>query len=302
MTRTGLTATGVFLFVFALGAAAHAQTMGMTGPGTSGMMGFGGQPMDHNLVIPQVAVGPDYVTTLILNNLGDSQMMSWVPVQDLGTTGTVYFYKQDGSPWLMSINGGSPVSQMSFSLAPSATGKYDLTGVGTDTSGWAFVTIDSPAGGVSWGMMDGQTMTGGMRVMASVYYTYQNGSQTISRVGVMASMYQTGLFANSMMPVQAQGALSTGVAIVNMGSQTATIQVQLKDAAGHMFGSQQIQIPAGNQIAQFVYQMFPGLPSDLQGYMQIQTSDEGVVMMGILMSGGIMTSIPMMHFGHMGMM
>jgi hypothetical protein len=267
-----------------------------------GMMGFGGQPMDHNLVIPQVAVGPDNVTTLVLTNLGNSQMMSWIPLQDLGTTGTVYFYKQDGSPWLMSINGGGPVSQLSFSLAPSATARYELTGVSTDTSGWAMVAIDSPAGGVNWGMMDGQTMSGGMRVMATVYYTYQNGSQMVSKVGVMASMYQMGLFANSIMPVQSQGVSSTGVAIVNMGPQTATIMMQLKDTTGQVIASQQFMLSAGNQMAQYIWQMFAGIPDGFQGSLQIQTSDEGVVMMGVLMTGGIMTSIPMIHFGHITMM
>ena len=60
--------------------------------------------------------------------------------------------------------------------------------------------------------------------------------------------------------------------------------------------------PAGNQSAQFVFQMFAGLPADFQGFLQIQTSDEGVVTMGLLMSGGIMTSIPTMHFGPVSMM
>lgn len=292
----------IMLLGFAFGAVAHAQGMGMPGTGMPGMMGFGGQPMDHNLVIPQLAVGPDNVTTLVLTNLGNSQMMSWIPVQNLGTTGTVYFYKQDGSPWQMSINGGSPASQLSFSLAPSATAHYVLTGVSTDTSGWAMVAIDSPAGGVNWGMMDGQSMTGGMRVMATVYYTYQNGTQVVSQVGVMASMYQMGLFANSMMPVQSQGASSTGVAIVNMGPQTATVMMQLVDTTGQVVASQQIMISAGNQMAQYIWQMFAGIPDGFQGSLQIQTSDEGVVMMGVLMTGGIMTSIPMIHFGHVTMM
>ncbi len=144
-------------------------------------------------------------------------------------------------------------------------------------------------------------MTGAMRVMASVYYTYANGSQTISRVGVSPSMYQMGLYFNSMMPIQLQGDLSTGVALVNTGAQSATIQIMLKDSSGHLFAGKQILIPAGNQSAQFVDQLFSGMPANFQGFLQVQTSDEGVIMMGVLMSGGIMTSIPMLHFGQVMM-
>jgi hypothetical protein len=150
--------------------------------------------------------------------------------------------------------------------------------------------------------MDGQAMTGGMRLLASVYYAYKNGSQTISRVGVTASVYEMGRFFNSEMPVQSQGSLITGVPIVNTGAQTATIEVQLKDGTGKLFASKQILLPAGNQLATFAYQMFDQMPADFTGSLQIQTSDEGVVAMGLLMSGGIMTSIPMLHYGQMSMM
>ncbi len=290
-------AFGVLFLSSLLGSPAHGQVGGMMGPGMPGIMGFAGHQMDHNLVIPQMAVGPDYVTTLVLLNLGSNQMMSWVPLQDLGTTGTVFFYKQDGSPLMLTANGTGPVSQVSFSLASSATMRFDLTLSGSDTSGWALISIDPPVGGISWGMMDGLAMTGGMRVMADVFYTYQNGSQTISRVGVTPSMYEMGQFANSMLPIRSSSSLSTGVAIVNIGAQTATIQLQLKDSSGQLFASKQVLLPPGNQMAQFVFQMFTGLPADFQGYLQIQTSNEGVVTMGMLMTGGIMTSVPMLHFG-----
>jgi hypothetical protein len=285
------------IFLLAIGMPAHAQGSGMMG-GTSGMMGFGSHLMDHNLVIPQLAVGQDYVSTLSLINLGNIQMMNWVPAQDLGTTGTVYFYKQDGSPMLVAVNGSSPVSQMPFSLSPSETARFDLTAAGATMAGWAFVNIDSTAGSYSWGMMDGQAMTGGMRVMANVSYAYQNGSQVISRVGVPASMYQMGHFFNSDMPAT----FDTGVAVVNMGAQTTTIQLQLNDANGQMIANKQILLPAGNQIARFVSEMFDGLPADFQGFLHIQTSDEGVVAMGLMMTDGIMTSIPMLHYGQVSMM
>ncbi len=286
---------GIVLLV-AVCPAAQAQMMG---PGMPGGMGFGGHQIDHNLVIPQMAVGQDYATTLVLQNLGNSQMMTWLPSLDLNTTGTVYFYKQDGTPMSVTVNGGASASQLSFSLGPSASARYDLTAVGADSSGWALISVDNTSMGISWGFMDGQAMTGAMRIMANVFYSFQNAGQSVSRVGVTPSMYQMGLFLNAMVPVISQGSLSTGVAIVNTGTQTATIQAQLVDSSGQSFASKQISIAPGNQISEFVNQIFTGVPANFQGSLQIQTADEGVVAMGILMSGNIMTSIPMLHFGQL---
>jgi hypothetical protein len=74
------------------------------------------------------------------------------------------------------------------------------------------------------------------------------------------------------------------------------------DANGQMLANKQILLPAGNQMARFIFEMFDGLPADFQGFLHIQTSDEGVVAMGLMMTDGIMTSIPMLHYGQVSMM
>ncbi len=60
---------GVLVFVLLSARISRAQGTGMMGPGMSGFMGFEGHQIDHNLIIPQIAVGQDYVTTISLINM-----------------------------------------------------------------------------------------------------------------------------------------------------------------------------------------------------------------------------------------
>ena len=77
------------------GATALAQMPGGMGNGT--FMGYGGHNMDHDLILPQMVVGQHYSTSLLLLNLGDPRVMTWVSPQELTTAGKVYLYHQDGS-------------------------------------------------------------------------------------------------------------------------------------------------------------------------------------------------------------
>ena len=57
-------------------------------------------------------------------------------------------------------------------------------------------------------------------------------------------------------------------------------------------------LAAGNQTALFIDQLFPGsVPDGFQGSLEVTTSEEGVVVMGLLMTQGILTSLPTHHFG-----
>jgi len=133
--------------------------------------------------------------------------------------------------------------------------------------------------------------------MASAFYTHMKGEEVVSRVGVMPSIYQIGHFSTSMTSVHFQDGLYTGVAMVNAGAETATIQVRLMDTKGQLFDSRQMFMQAGNQMAIFVHQLFDGIPAGFRGFLEVEADRDGVVMMGLLESQGILTSIPTMHYG-----
>lgn len=285
-----------FVFLLAISGSAINAQMG-SGPGD--FTDHEGHQMDHNMVVPQIAVGEHYTTTLVLLNLGDTEQMGWMSDEDFRTTGTVYVYKQDGTRLPVSVDGGAPVSKLPFSLDAGTTAHFDLTSVGPDTPGWALIDIDEPQGSPSWGMRDDHDMRRGERVMATVFYTYTEGNQAISRVGVIPSLYVMGRFFTSITAVQSEEDLSTGVAVVNSGSETATIDLKLKDADNRLLATRQLFLQPGNQVARFIPQLFPedGIPVHFQGFLEIHTRNEGVVTLGMLVSQGILTSIPTLHYG-----
>jgi hypothetical protein len=302
MRRRGGMFLSLAVAVIGVGGTSFAQMPGMGG-GSGTFIGYGGHNMDHDLILPQVAVGEHYTTSLVLYNIGNSQVMNWVPLQDLTTTGKVYFYHQDGTGLPVSVNGGAPASEFSFSLGASKSASYELSLTGSDSSGWALIDIDEPASGSGWGMMDGQTMTRGMRIMADVFYTYSESGQPVSRVGVVPSMYEMGRFATSVVSAQSGDGLYTGVAVVNVSSTAVTVTMSLRDSHGNTVAAKPLTLNPGNQAATFIHELFPAvLPDDFQGLLEVSSSNEGIATMGLLVSHGILTSIPMMHYGQISMM
>ena len=282
------------------------QSSGMMGWGTSipTLAGYQGHELAANMIVPQFVVGDHYTTSMVLFNMGNMAQMPWLTPQTLQLTGKIYFYHQDGTPLQVSINGASVDSQYSFTLAASTSVSVDMTAPGSDTSGWALIDVDDNDSS-TWGMMNGYPMMRANRIMATVYYTYKEGGQLVSRAGVIPSVYDMQRYLTSLTPVQVQSRINTGLAIVNTSAQAATVQLTLKNANGQTVGARQLILPAGNQIARFIdeAQLFGGaFTGPFRGFVEIDTLSEGVVAMGLLTTGGIMTPIPTQHYGPVSMM
>ncbi len=284
---------------------ASAQNTGMMmGTPLPTLSGYQGHELDENMVVPQFAVGGQYTTSILLFNMGNMVQMPWMTPLTLQLTGNIYFYHQDGSPLPVSINGSSPVSQFAFTLAASDSMSLDMTAAGGITSGWALITVNDD-GSNAWGMMNGQQMMRANRIMATAYYTYQDSGQVVSRAGVIPSIYEMQRYLTSLTPVQVQEGIDTGLAIVNTSAQSATVQLTLKNTNGETVATRQLTLPPGNQIARFVDEdsLFgSAIPGAFHGFIQIDASGEGVVTLGLLMTGGIMTTIPTQHHGAFSMM
>jgi hypothetical protein len=283
-----------------------AQGSGMMGPGTTfpTMQGYQGHELAANMVVPQFAVGDHYTTFMVLFNMGNMAQMPWLTPQALQLTGEIYFYHPDGTPLRVSINGASSVSTHPFTLAASGSVSLEVTASGGDSAGWALIKVDDD-GTNSWGMMNGQQMMRANRIMATVDYNYKQAGQLISRAGVIPSLYEMQRYFTSLVPVQVQDEIRTGMAIVNTSTQTVTVQLTLSNAGGETIATRQLMLPAGNQIARFIdeAEFFGGMfTGPFHGFVQIDTSSEGVVAMGMLMTGEIMTSITTQHYGPVSMM
>lgn len=95
--------------------------------------GWQGHEIEHNIILPHVAVGDAVSLTLILSNLGGPQRMGWLPSEeDYVVTGTLRFFAADGAPLAVTIDGtvGSefpfqlPAQGVSFlEVAPAVRGE-----------------------------------------------------------------------------------------------------------------------------------------------------------------------------------
>jgi hypothetical protein len=290
----------------ALTSLAVAQGSGMMGPGMSmpTMPGYQGHELAENMVVPQFVVGDPYTTSMVLFNMGSMAQMPWLTPQALQLTGEIYFYRQDGSPLQVIINGASAVSHYPFMLAASNSLSLEMTTSGGVSAGWALIQVNDD-GTNSWGMMNGQQMMRANRIMATVDYNFREGGQLISRAGVIPNVYEMQRYFTSLVPAQMQDGVNTGMAIVNTSAQAVTVLLTLKNANGETVATRQIPLPAGNQMARFIDdpQIFGGmLLSPFHGFIQIDASGEGVVAMGLLLTGEIMTSISTQHYGPVSMM
>ncbi len=205
---------------------------------------------------------------------------------------------------LVSVNGSSPVSVYPFTLAASDTVSLEMSSPGIVTAGWALITVNDD-GTNPWGMMNGMQMMRANRVMATAYYTFMENGQAVSRAAVTPSIYEMQRFFTSVTPALFHDGIDTGLAIVNTSAQTATFQLTLKDENGQTIATKQLSLPAGNQMAHFIDdpEFFgSAITEPFRGTVQIDTSGEGMVALGLLMAGGVLTSIPTQHHGLFSMM
>jgi hypothetical protein len=263
--------------------------------------GWGGHELERNLVLPQVAVGESIKTTLVLFNLGHTQRMQWLEPEELITEGSILFFANDGQPLQVNVNGEGPLSEFPFSMEASEMLYLEITSASTNpvTTGWALIKIDDESEETDWGFMDGRRVGRGEHLMVTGFYSLRdNTGQLQSEVGVLPAVYEKGRFFSAVIAAQWVDKVKTGVAIVNTSDQDAAITLTLRGASGNALMTASMTLAAGHQTAKFINELFSSeIPAGFRGILEIDTDDEGVVCMGLLMSDGIFTSIPTHHFG-----
>jgi hypothetical protein len=133
-------------------------------------------------------------------------------------------------------------------------------------------------------------------------HTYSDSGQPVSRVGVVPSMYEMGKFATSIISAQSNDNLYTGVALVNTDANAVTVTLRLRNSNGNTLATSPLTLNPGSQIAGFITQMFPSeMPADFRGFLEVNSSDDRVVAMGLLFGQGTLTSLPMTRYGSVTM-
>ncbi len=269
------------------------------GAGPGSLPGWSGHELEHNLVLAQMAAGRDITTTLIVSSQANRQMMTWAEAEDLEVTGTIHFFHQDGSPFQVRVNGTLVPGVFEFRLAASETAFLEVASEGPNQAGWALISVADNSQGPGWGQRDGHSLSRGERLSATAFYTvFGPNGRLATRVAVIPAMYQREHFWNASLPAFLGPAVNTGVALVNTGSDPLAATLRLRDAQGQILVETELSLAAGQQISRFLDELFDqGLPATLQGRLEVAGDGEGLVVLGLLSTQGILTTIPTHHFG-----
>lgn len=230
-----------------------------TATATSNPGGGGGIQFPNYLYFAQFANGNGLASMVTLTNPGSS------PV----TVG-LSMYSDDGSPFNLNLAGDPPVADITnFTIPPLGTQTLTTDGQGALMSGWLKVGYSSTLSGVvlfsapglgSTGVGDGRSLTGAI----------------------------TPVFRNT------GTGLNTGVAVINIGSSTATVTLTLHRPDGTAAGAPVTKTVAVNgHFALFLDALFPGVDtSNFKGSLEIRGGGNSIVAMALRIGGGEFTTLP----------
>jgi hypothetical protein len=120
----------------------------------------------------------------------------------------------------------------------------------------------------------------------------------VSEVGVLPALFEQAMFTNTVLPVLNESTTRTGVALVNTSDQTITVNLNLRGPDGASVTHADRTLEPGEQIAEFADELFQGqVPEGFQGSIEVSADGQDVVVLGLLMADGVLTSIPSRHYG-----
>ena len=207
--------------------------------------------LGSTLYFPQVANGDfglgsgKFQTTFFLANPGS-----------LGTTTrvTLAFFNSDGEPMGMDLGTGGNVGSLSVDLASGQFRVYQTTGSGSPQIGYARVTASSP-------------IIGGTGVFTQADSTQ---GQHLFDAGVAATLprQKFSIFVDSI------GKADTGLALVNAGTEAATVHLRLYDPDFSLISEADLTLEAAQHLPRFVFQLLPDVAqqaSEMRGVLAIES-------------------------------
>jgi hypothetical protein len=203
------------------------------------------------VVLPHFTDGAGWSTYVLLVNPTDNAM-----------SGTIQFRTQGGTVQALTAN-GQTANSFAYSIPRRSSFKLTTGGAGAFKTGTVAVT---PGGGTN------------APVSLAVFSFAVSGGVIISQAGVPSNsstafrMFVEGVPGR---PAATPGSYSSGFAVANSSSSTASVTFDLYTLAGASTGlTNTIQIPANGQAAEFIEDLFPALPLPFQGVMRISTSSQ----------------------------
>ncbi len=239
-------------------------------------------------MVPPPAPDADF-TKLAFPQAADGELgglsVSTTPVlfnnTDQPASGVIEFFKGDGTPNLVRVN-GEATSSIPFDIAPLGVFRVDTDGVGEIAVGWARVTMDQPLAGV-------------------VIFTIKDAAGSIvAAVGVDSAP----LRQNFQLIADTTQLFNTALAIVNplepagpAGAALVTARLNLKDVFGNFVGPEKsIELLSREHRALFVTEIFPEVDfEEFEGRLEVTVfAETGQFMAALSLRSAVekLTSLP----------
>jgi hypothetical protein len=191
-----------------------------------------------NLYFPQVADGNSYRTNLILMN-----------PQETGTTARLEFYRSDGTPLSVSING---ISRSSHDLPLPARGvAHFFTDGGSADLNVGWIKATSPAA-----------------ILGSSIFQTRAGNRTLSEAGVASSLLARHFSAY----VESRNSTESGLAVCNPNETVVTLTLNLRRSTGETVASTNVSLPPRGHMARFFTEWFPHGFSEVEGTLEVMAT------------------------------
>jgi hypothetical protein len=191
------------------------------------------------LVFPHIAAGSGYTTQVLLINTTSQRL-----------TGRISLIAPEGTPLPLLFNGVFN-SQFSYQIDPHGTFRADFDSPSGLATGYALLSPVPPGAAAPAG--------------SAVFQFMKNGS-LVTEAGVAAANPTS----SARIFVDEVGS-STGVAVANPADQPTTLTFILLDRYGSPLDSTTRTLPARGQIAIFAWQLFPGMPKQFTGLIEINS-------------------------------
>lgn len=201
-------------------------------------------PPGNTLIFSQIVDGGGAPTEILLFN----------PSSSTPGTGSISFFDDNGNPLSLDFGPGFGVqNSISYSMPPNGMAKFATTGAGALRVGYAVVA-----------------RSGGLLPVGSGIFSIVSAFGLASQAGVPNARPTT--YARLFVEV-ASSPLSrnTGIAVVNRNGVTAFVNLTLNGLDGTIRTGQIVLAPNAHK-AQFISELFPGLPSGFQGVLSMSSN------------------------------
>jgi hypothetical protein len=214
-------------------------------------------PLTTTVVLPHFTDGAGWSTYILLVNPTDTAM-----------TGTIQFRDANGNVQSLTAN-GQTANSFGYSVPPRSSFKLTTAGAGSFKSGSVSVT---PA-------------SGNNSPVSLAVFSFAAGGVTVTQAGVPSNA-ATGfrMFVEGVpgRPSATIGSYSSGFAVANASSSSATVAFNLYTLAGASTGlTKTVQLGPFGQVAQFLEDVFPALQLPFQGILEITTSSSAISVVGL---------------------